>query len=308
MKLVVAIAIFFLLVLQSFMPDTEVNKVLLGRYLFFDKDLSANGTKSCASCHDPKFAFTDGYRKSTGLYGDEVMRNTPTLINSIKYMTLNWANPDIHAFEAQMRRPLFGKKPPEMGNSIADTTVLISLQNKELYQKLFAAVYGNSNTISWFNIIDALAAFERSIVSTNSKYDAYLSQKAIFNKDEKRGMKIFASNKYKCISCHSGTYFSDSQFHITTVPTGDLGVYSANFKQEDKNKFRTPTLRNIGFTSPYMHDGSIEKLSQAVAMCMKHNSKELANQEDMQLIVSFLHTLSDSSVLTNKLFSDPFLK
>jgi cytochrome c peroxidase len=307
MKLFIGFSIFVFVLMQSFIPDPEIEKVTLGRYLFFDKDLSANGTKSCASCHDPKFAFTDGYRKSTGLYGDEVKRNTPSLVNSIKYLTLNWANPDIHAFEAQMRRPLFGKKPPEMGNTQDDTLVLKTISNKKVYVDLFTKVYGSINKVSWFNIIDAIAAFERSIVSTNSKYDAFIKKLVKLDPEEKAGYKLFNSNKFKCNTCHVGNYFTDSQYHVTTYPSDDLGVYTSNFKSEDKNKFRTPSLRNVAFTSPYMHNGSMDKLPLAVKTCMKHSKIDTYKDDDIIHIVKFLHTLSDSSILTNKQFSDPFI-
>jgi cytochrome c peroxidase len=306
MRSIVVLCVFMVLMLSFIVPVSDDKKVKLGRYLFFDKNLSLNGTKACASCHDPKFAFTDGYRKSTGLYADEVKRNTPSLINSIKYLSLNWANPDITTFEKQVRRPLFGTKPPEMGNNINDTLVLLRFKNSSLYQSMFYDVYGSNDAYTWWNIMEALAAFERSLVSINSKYDQFQSKKTKLNQDESKGLKLFNSKKYKCNTCHTGNYFTDQKFHDAPFVSADLGVYHESYRNDDKNKFRTPSLRNSTFTAPYMHDGSIPTLKEATLICAKNQKISNIKDDEIMLITTFLHTLADSTILTNKAFSDPF--
>ena len=268
-------------------------KIELGHYLFFEKALSKTGSKSCSSCHDPKFAFTDGYRKSLGIYADELPHNTPSLLNAVEYGSLNWENPELHDFEKQMLRPLFGVQPIEMGNNLNDTSSLIYFSKQNLYKKLYSDAFLNEkNPFTWQNTISAIAEYVKNLSSKNAPYDYFLDKKIIFSVEQKYGYGLFFSKKIKCYTCHKSNFFSDSKFYKTNTIT-------------DK-KIRTPSLRNVALTSPYFHDGSVATLSEAVEICQKYKGKKKLTTLQKTAIVNFLYTLTDSTIFKNPLFQDPF--
>jgi cytochrome c peroxidase len=257
-------------------------KVDLGRFLFYDKRLSGNGTQACAGCHFQDKAFTDGFAVSKGSTGELTARNSQPLGNVAYNPTITWANPSLVVLERQMEVPLFGENPVEMG--ITDSNKVAVLQRfsgAALYAPKFAAAYpGQANPVTWGNIINAIAAFQRALISGNSKYDQVDMGNAVFSASEQRGKDLFFGTEAGCTQCHSGFNFNDQvidaysqavkkPFHnIGLYNVGGTGAYpepnrgvmelSGLFK--DMGAFRAPSLRNVEVTAPYMHDGSVDTL------------------------------------------------
>jgi cytochrome c peroxidase len=262
-------------------------KVALGRYLFYEKQLSATGEFSCASCHQQKRAFTDGKPRSVGATGEAHPRNAMSLANVAYSSVLTWANPLMVRLEAQSLVPMFGEHPIEMGMAGKENHILRLLRQDSTYRQLFKEAFGNSDrAISLKNLTLALASFERSLISMNSPYDRYRyggDQQAI-SMAAKRGERLFNSERMECFHCHSGFNFSDStqhersaftemSFHNTGLynidgqgayPPDNTGVEDITHQPLDMGRFKAPTLRNIELTAPYMHDGSIATLEEEV--------------------------------------------
>lgn len=263
------------------------DKVAVGRRLFFDRRLSGNATQSCASCHRPELAFTDGRTVSIGSTGEPLHRNAPSLVNVAYPATLTWANPALVTLEKQMEVPLFGEHPVEMGVTDANQArILKRLRSDRWYAKRFRAAFpGQRTPIGWANIIKAISSFQRSIVSADSRYDRYLRNKAKLTPSEMRGLNLFMGERAECHHCH-GTFIFDNQatwlgapmsvpeFHNTGLynlggtgayPEFNRGLFELTGKAEDMGKFRAPSLRNVEVTGPYMHDGSMKTLEEIVA-------------------------------------------
>lgn len=260
--------------------------VELGRHLFYDVRLSGDQTQSCATCHVQRLAFSDPRQTSIGITGEHTRRNAMSLVNVAYARRLTWAHPQLESLERQALIPLFGDFPIEMGAAGHEAEVVGRLSNDPVYQRLadaagIGAGSGDSGGLTWTHIVDAIAAFERSIVSCGAPYDAYvagdtnaLSPLAV------EGMELFFSERTECFHCHNGPMFSDSTTHEGAVPTeqafhntglynvdgsggypaADSGIMEFTEDARDMGRFRAPTLRNIALTAPYMHDGSIGSL------------------------------------------------
>ncbi len=262
-------------------------KVRLGRYLFYDKRLSGNGSMSCASCHQPALAFTDGKRVAVGSTGELHSRNTPTLVNVAYMHPLTWSSPLIQELEQQILIPLFSDTPVEMGVSEHEHTILEALRTQEPYPALFEAAWpGQEDAFDFNNIVMAIASFVRSILSFNSDFDlyAYGAQDTALSDSQLRGLNLFMSEKLECHHCHGGINFSqssthalnnasDKPFHNTGLynlhntgdyPEVDRGLFDVTGLQEDMGKFKAPSLRNVALTAPYMHDGSVDSLREVL--------------------------------------------
>ena len=341
-------------------PMSEA-KFQLGRNLFYDKSLSGNGTTSCSSCHIQSLAFTDGKAVSTGSTGPHTPRSSMPIANSVYYATLTWARPDLTSLELQAQVPMFGTNPIELGITGNEQTVLQRFQNNPQYVTQFAAAFPKeANPITFANISKAIATFERGILSGESKYDQYLKGQATLTASELNGHNIFNSEKGECDHCHAGFNFTEqvnykgikevtTLFHNTGlydvdgkgayplahgaggVIVGNRGVYDKTHRPADMGAFRAPSLRNVGVTGPYMHDGSIATLAEVVATYAAGGRKipagkrnagdgrlnqfkdslisrmELSKQDQIDL-VAFLQTLTDHNLLTNPRFSNPFAK
>jgi len=267
-------------------PMTEA-KVELGRYIFYDKRLSGNGTFSCESCHFQDKAFTDGKALAIGATGQTHPRNSQSLVNIGYYSALTWANPVVTELERQHLVPMFGEFPVELGMTGHEEEVLNRFKTDSMYQRMFQAAYPNdTNPINLSNLVKALASFNRSLISGNSAYDRYISQKndTLLSESAKRGMEMFFSEDLECHHCHTGFNFTLSTKHeFTTEPTqafhntglynidglggyprGNTGIHELTGKPEDMGRFRAPTLRNIALTAPYMHDGSMATLEEVI--------------------------------------------
>jgi cytochrome c peroxidase len=261
-------------------------KVALGRHLFYDPRLSGNGTQSCGSCHLQSLAFTDGRARAVGSTGELHPRSAQSLANVVYNATLTWANPSLVTLERQMEVPLFGDNPVEMG--VTDRTkpvVLARLRKDARYRRMFRAAFPTErDPVSWASIVKAIASFQRTIISGQSRYDRYLAGRATLTASEQRGADLFFGERAECHHCHGGFNFADQTvfrgsrrepalFHNTGLfniagtgafPEPNRGVFELTGRPRDMGAFRAPTLRNIAVTAPYMHDGSIATLQEVV--------------------------------------------
>jgi cytochrome c peroxidase len=267
-------------------PMSE-EKFQLGRRLFFDNRLSGNGTISCASCHLQERAFTDGRVVSVGSTGDKTPRNAPSIVNSGWRATLTWANPALVTLERQMENPLYGDAPIEMGVNDANKAEIVARFRADPdYRKWFAEAFPEktADPISFETIIAAISAFERGVISFDSRYDRYLQGKIKFTEQEQRGHDLYFGEKAECHHCHGSVDLDDQFQHARTrdpeTPFHNTGLYDIDGKgaypppnrglfditgdPDDMGKFRAPSLRNIAVTGPYMHDGSVATLEEVI--------------------------------------------
>ena len=238
-------------------PQTDA-KIELGRMLYYDPRLSGNGTVSCATCHNPALGFSDGQAKSVGINGTVLGRSSPTVLNSAHYKLQFWDG-RAATLEEQAKGPLLN--PNEMkGDAHGMISNVGAIPG---YRQKFQEVFGGEPTFD--NIAKAIAAFERIVVDLDSPFDRYargddnaISEQAI------RGLEVFTTQA-RCASCHSGPNFSDSKFHnIGVNPESDEGRYAITKDVKDKGAFKTPTLRSVAQTGPYMHDGSLRTLREVI--------------------------------------------
>jgi cytochrome c peroxidase len=251
--------------LKQYIPDNNklsLEKIKLGEKLFFDERLSIDGTVSCGFCHNPLLGFSDGRYTSMGIYGIRGKRNAPTIVNRVfsKYQFLDGRAKDIEEVVIEHIQ-----NENEMGNNLEN---LISvLNNDKLYSEEFSNVFGTQVTSE--GVSKAIASFVRTIVSSNSPYDQYIagSEDAI-SESAKRGLDLFMSDRLRCTECHSGKNFTDEKFQNNGAGMNsenpDLGRYLQTGHEEDKGKFKTPTLRDVARSSPFMHNGSIKSLGDVV--------------------------------------------
>ena len=234
------------------------DKIDLGRQLFLDKRLSEDATVSCAGCHDPHKAFSDANPLSRGIHGRKGLRHTPTLIN-VAFQPYQFWDGRASSLEDQSIGPLHN--PAEMGLSAQEAVIRLKRlpHYREQFQRVFQAPITSQN-ISW-----ALASFERTILSGDSSYDQYLAgNKNSLNQKALEGWHLF-NGKAHCNLCHQGFNFSDGLFHNLGVgwngkEFSDVGRYGVTGIFKDRGAFKTPTLRQIARTAPYMHDGSLATL------------------------------------------------
>lgn len=320
-------------------PMTGV-KAQLGRYLFYDKRMSVNGTTSCATCHRQELAFTDGLGRARGATGQLHPRSAMSLVNVAYNGTFNWSDPTIHSLEEQALKPMFSTEPVELGLGPVKAEFIRLLRTDPLYRTLFPQAFpSENNAYTIGNAAKALATFERTIVSASSPYDRfhYGDQSAISESAKRGEILFFLDGGPSCFQCHSGFNFSDSAFHNTglynlaglfSYPPSNPGLYGYTKRPADVGKFRTPGLRNIALTAPYMHDGSIATLEDVLdhyaAGGRTVTASPLAgvghdnplkdklihgfrmtprNRADL---VAFLNSLTDDALLHSPEFSDPW--
>ena len=239
-------------------------KIELGRFLYFDKRLSANNTISCSTCHMPALAFTDGQPVSAGIHRQQGGRSAPTSINR-GFSKMQFWDGRASTLEEQSVGPL--TNPIEHGFP-SNEDVVAKLNKIEGYKKLFKKAFGTSN-ISIQHVGKAIASFQRTLISGNSPFDRfdYDGEEKAISESAKRGKKLFFG-KARCNLCHFGTNFSDEKFHNIGIGWGgetvDVGRYHVTHDPKDMAAFKTPTLREISRTAPYMHDGRFVTLKQVV--------------------------------------------
>ena len=236
-------------------------KIELGKQLYFDPRLSCDDTTSCASCHDPKKGWSNGDAVATGVRGQKGGRSAPTIINAA-YHGLQFWDGRANQLEGQALGPI--ENPIEMDHKIDDCVK--KLNAIEGYRTQFQKVFGTPVTKE--NVAKAIAAFERTILSGDAPYDRFKEgDKTALSEAAQRGFKVFF-NKAHCSACHSGHNFSDGAFHNIGVgmeaDKPDLGRFVVTKVEGDKGAFKTPTLREIARTAPYMHDGRFKTLEEVV--------------------------------------------
>ena len=280
-------------------------KVALGKRLYFDKRLSADDTISCASCHDPARGFADGLPTSVGIRGQRGPRNAPTVLNAALYDTQFWDG-RAPSLEEQAKAPLIN--PVEMGMP-SHRAVEEKLRRIPEYKEAFDKVFGGGITIQ--RVVQAIAAFERTLLSGDSPFDRYFygGDADALSASARRGFELFRG-KGRCANCHDlnpfYALFTDNAFHNIGVgmnkPDPDPGRFRVTGNPADRGAFKTPSLRNVALTAPYMHDGSQKTLEEVVAFYDKGGEKNpyldggivplgLTEQEKNDL-VEFLRSLT----------------
>ncbi|WP_017446536.1 MbnH family di-heme enzyme [Gayadomonas joobiniege] len=265
----------------------SAEKIKLGRFLFYDKSLSANQTQSCNSCHFQSQAFADGAQTPVGSTGHALVRNSQGLSNVAFNATFTWANNGFLELEDQLNVPIRADDPIELGVTDSHLAeVLTRFDVDPNYQKMFAEAFPDSESGVTINkIIFALASFVRTLNSGQSAYDNYLNgDKNALTEQQKLGLKLFNGEKFECFHCHTGINFTVSYRDRNTTnltypffnnglynlddtgsyPESDQGLYDLTSKDMDKGLFRPPSLRNIALTAPYMHDGSLPTLRSVI--------------------------------------------
>jgi len=293
---------------EGFTPE----QIDLGRYLFFDPLLSGDGNLSCASCHHPDFGFSDGLDRSIGITGEKMQRSAPSLWNVGFLDQLFWdARAD--TLEDQLTGPLYAVN--EMGNT--EEKLVSELNSNRKYVELFNKAFA-SPVVTPTLIYTALAAFEASLISLNSRYDQYAhGYHAALTQTEIDGLNIFRSFVARCAECHTPPLFTNQQIAIigTPEPVGlpfDEGEGGLTGDPTQRGGFKVPTLRNISSTAPYMHSGRFDNLKETVSFYTKGRGHAVPDDEELSihwhiwepnlsdreldLIVSFLKTLSDESL------------
>lgn len=261
-------------------------KFTLGRHLFYDTRLSVNSTVSCASCHEQQKAFSDGKARASGATGEQTPRSSMAIINVAYAASLTWANPLQRTLERQLLIPIFGEHPVEMGMAGREATILALIRQDKTYTALFSAAFPeDADPFTLDRLAQALATFERGLLSGNSPWDRFQqgADASALSPAAKRGADHFFSEEFECYHCHGGFLFSDhggaqgandgTPFHNTGLynlgvdgayPEGGEGVFGITAVPSDRGRFKAPTLRNITRTAPYMHDGSIATLSEVL--------------------------------------------
>jgi len=308
--------------------------VALGRRLFYETKLSSNGTMSCGSCHQQNKAFTDGLAKAVGVDGVANPRGTMSLANVMWSKTLTWDGA-FSTLEAQALKPI--ENPIELHQSL--TVGVSKLQNTTTYPPLFQAAFG-TRTITNDLVLKALTQFERTLISGNSRYDKYSKTQQGLTADELAGLKLYSTHispriirGAECFHCHTlplassnfAAQFFNNGLDMTFSDPGRGGVTGQAI---DNGKFVAPTLRNITLTAPYMHDGRFTTLEQVLDHYSDHVQMNSPGVDDMLVqgindpifnpgrmgltatekrqVIAFLKTLTDSTFITDKRFSDPF--
>lgn len=242
-------------------PLTEA-RVRLGRRLFFDPILSSDNTVACASCHQPDHGFTSNEARPRGIGGQRNARRAPSLFNRAYGTSFFWDGRE-STLEGQALRPI--EDPAEMGSTLS--AVLVRLSSDSTYKAQFEAAFADGVTAA--NLGRALASFERVLLRGDSAVDRFRRQgntQALTGR-ERQGLWLYES-KGRCWRCHSGANFTDEAYHNTGVSWGkvpaDLGRFAVTKKEADRGRFKTPTLRGVALTGPYMHDGSLKSLEDVV--------------------------------------------
>jgi len=242
----------------------SAKKIDLGRRLYFDPRLSKDGTISCATCHDPDKGFSDARPTSAGIHGKTGARNSPTVINRLFSADQFWDGRAAD-LEAQALGPV--QNPIEMGNTLEG--MIGNLKGIAEYAPRFQEAFGAPG-ITAERVAQAIASYERTVVSGNAPFDRHQAGDATaMSESAVRGMAIFNdAQKGNCVTCHAGFNFTDESYHNLGVgmdrPKPDLGRHEVTKADVDLGAFKTPTLRQIAQTAPYMHDGSETTLRQVI--------------------------------------------
>ncbi|HMU11559.1 MAG TPA: cytochrome c peroxidase [Ferruginibacter sp.] len=258
-----ASAIILIIISSSFEQDNTgiTTKASLGKKLFSEKILSKDSTVSCASCHKPQFAFSDTTAFSIGIGGKLTKRNTPSVLNMKNRPYFFWDG-RAASLEEQSLMPI--QNPDEMGLPIEEAVSRLnkSSEYKMLFQKIFRQKPDAKNLAA------AFAAFEQTLETVNSKFDDWSNNMGKLTAQEERGRQLFVGDKAKCFDCHRMEDFTTDEFKniglYDEYKLNDAGLYNITKKESDKGKFKTPGLRNVAVTAPYMHNGMFKTLEEVL--------------------------------------------
>lgn len=267
--------------------EVDTRKVELGKKLFFDTILSADDTISCASCHDLENGGDDGLKFSFGIKGQEGDINAPTVLNSVYNFRQFWngrAKNLAHQAEGPVENPI------EMGTTFKE---VIKKLKKSPYAKEFNTIYNDGITKN--NITDAIAEFEKTLITPNASFDKYLrGDQSAITQEQKDGYELFKSKG--CIACHHGINIGGNLYNkfgvMENVKSKRLGRYEVTKKESDKYYFKVPSLRNIEHTSPYLHDGRYEDLESVVKFMARYQLGQTITEDQINKIVAFLKSLN----------------
>lgn len=276
-------------------------KVALGKVLFFDPRLSRDNTLSCASCHNPELGFSNGQPVATGIRGQRGARNAPTIFNAA-YNKFQFWDGRAGSLEEQALGPI--QNPIEMGEELDHLTQ--KLNAVPGYVAAFRSVFGTGVTAD--GIAQAIASFERTILSNNSPFDRYMAgDDNALTPTALHGLRIF-NEKAKCVTCHNGPNFTDNQFHALGFQRRpgvaiDPGRYAVTQNDDHREQFKTPTLRSVAQSAPYMHDGKFATLEEVVEFYVKAEPTtaprhplitplSLLSDQDKKDLVEFLKALT----------------
>ncbi len=305
------VAMVALLMISSFLEekDTDIKtKTALGKKLFSEKILSGDSSVSCASCHKPAYAFADTAAFSTGIGGKLTRRNTPSVLNMKNRPYYFWDG-RAASLEEQCLMPI--QNPDEMGLPVEEAVKRLnaSAQYKILFQRIF------NQKPDAKNLAAAFSAYEQTLETVNSKFDDWSNNLGKLSAREERGRQLFIGNKAKCFDCHSMEDFTDDGFKNIGLYNGsslnDAGLYNITKKETDLGKFKTPGLRNVAVTAPYMHNGMFKTLDEVIEYYNNPGNfvKDPVNMDDAlkkplgltakekEALVAFLKTLTDKRYL-----------
>ena len=268
--------------------EVDSKKAALGKKLFFDPLLSKDNTISCATCHVLEEGGDDGLKYSFGVGGAKGSMNAPTVLNAVFNFRQFWDG-RAKDLKAQAKAPIVN--PKEMGESLEG--VVEKLKHHPVYKKSFESLY--SDGITGDNIADALAEYEKTLVTPNGAFDRYLKgDKDAISEEAKRGYALFKEKG--CILCHNGVNVGGNLYNKFGVyrdaNSTDLGRYNVTGREEDRYVFKVPSLRNVARTAPYMHDGRFTKLRDAVSFMTQYQLGRYMEPEEIDAIVAFLKTLN----------------
>jgi cytochrome c peroxidase len=265
----------------------SVAKVELGRRLFFDQKLSGPSYISCSSCHMPEHAFSDPRHPSVGVTGGKIRRRPPSLANVGYRQALTWADPRVTTLEDQAHQPLFRAEPPEMEANGHEASVVDRFEHDPTYRQMFRDAFPEKGgTVDFDQIIKALSAYQRSLVSFTTPYERFRfgGERDVVSEAARRGERLFLDARLGCATCHAGATFGPLAQRLLpgaapvvyantglydldgkgAYPPGDRGLLENTGRGEDMGRFRAPGLRDVAKRAPYMHDGAVTSLEAVI--------------------------------------------
>ncbi len=305
---IVLIVLIVFFITAGFLIPQKMTKSDLGKRLFNEKMLSKDSSISCASCHKPGFAFADTMALSIGIYGKLTSRNTPSVLN-VKNRPYYFWDGRAGSLEEQALMPI--ENPDEMGLPINEAVK--RLNASAYYRQAFQAIFKQKPGAK--NLAAAFAAFEKTLETVDSKFDDWANNLGILSASEERGRQLFIGGKAKCFDCHFMEDFTDDNFKNIGLFDGkdftDSGRYNVTKNEKDLGSFKTPGLRNVAVTAPYMHDGRFKTLEEVISFYNNPSAfvedainidnalkKPLnLNQQEKKDLVAFLKTLTDKKYL-----------
>ncbi len=324
----------------------SVAKVELGRRLFFDQKLSGPSYISCSSCHMPEHAFSDPRHPSVGVTGGKIRRRPPSLSNVGYRESLTWADPRVKTLEDQVHQPLFRADPPEMECNGHEASVIDRFEYDPSYRRLFLEAFPDKGgKVDFDQIIKALAAYQRSLISYTTPYERFRfgGERDALSESAQRGERLFFDAKLGCATCHAGASFGPlaqkllpGAAPVVYANTGlydldgkgayrpiDRGLLESSELREDMGRFRAPSLRDVAKRAPYMHDGSVTSLTAVIdryaagapTLAAANKFSPLKDSRlrgftigaaDRDDLIAFLSTLSDDVFAADKRHGSPF--